>query len=322
MTETSQPQDDQEVKTEQAAIALPGHRLKARRDELKLSREEVAHHLHLDAQIVVALETDDYEKLPSPAYICGYLRSYARLLKLPEAEIVNAYSKGQQINAALIPENISFIPERKSSPIILKSIWLMAIVVLIVAGAMWLVNNLDVFSAAVKPVSRTIDVPVEVHPEVKADATAEAAASQIHRPLDIQQKIQEFNEQAVQNDQDQVTESGKLDDTESPPLLIDENGATPLVEADAQNTQATEEGDLRLVFSADSWTEVTDADGQRRVYRLVREGDDFTVKGTAPFVVLLGNADAVKVYYKGQEFNHQRYQRGDIAYFRIGLQQD
>ena len=116
------PQEIEEQEPPAETVALPGERLKSTREELHLSREEVAHHLHLDVQIVIAIENDKFDELPSPAYVCGYLRSYARLLKLPEAEIVNAYSKGQAINAALIPENVSILPDKKANPALIKII--------------------------------------------------------------------------------------------------------------------------------------------------------------------------------------------------------
>jgi len=316
MTEPDQETLEQEVQPEPVAVALPGHRLKTKREDLHLSRDEVAHHLHLDVQIVNDLEEDKYDKLPSPAYICGYLRSYARLLKLPEAEIVNAYSKGQEINAALIPENVSILPQKQANPLIFKSVALIFLVILLVAGLMWIADKFEMFSGKkATSVSSTIDIPAEA----PVNSVSIQSSNEIQRPVEIQQKIEQFNEQATLGDESQLASSEDAIQETSGPLLITETESAPITET---SNVATEDGDLRMVFNEDSWTEVTDADGHRHVYRLVKEGNDIYVNGVAPYVILLGNASGVKVYYKEAEFNHKRYQRDQIAYFRIGLKQE
>ena len=316
-SETEQDIEQQEAPVETvAAVALPGERLKTTREELHLSREEVAHHLHLDAQIVRALEEDRFDDLPSPAYVCGYLRSYARLLKLPETEVVNAYSKGQAINAALIPENISILPEKKTDPTIIKIVVLVVIVVLLIAAGMWFVDEIDVSSSGEKnqenaTVTSTITIPSEA--TETAPVIDDAA---IQRPAEVQQQIEQFNKQVESDDSITPTNSDQPANAAPGPLLIEESATQSVTET---SNVSAESGDLRLLFDEDSWTEVTDADGHRHVYRLVKAGSNIFVNGVAPYVILLGNASGVKVFYNEKEFNHKRFQRDQIAYFRLGV---
>ena len=62
MSEHDQETETQEKET--STVALPGHRLKLTREDLRLSKDEVAHHLHLDVNIVEALESDKYNGVP------------------------------------------------------------------------------------------------------------------------------------------------------------------------------------------------------------------------------------------------------------------
>ncbi|MFN3234292.1 MAG: helix-turn-helix domain-containing protein [Gammaproteobacteria bacterium] len=71
-------------------IASIGERLKTARVERQISLTHVADELRLTEQMVVKLENDDYSAGPSPVFVRGYLRSYGKLLKLPEEEINNA----------------------------------------------------------------------------------------------------------------------------------------------------------------------------------------------------------------------------------------
>ena len=69
-----------------------GAQLAAARQARQLGVEMVAAELKLDAATIRALESDDRAALPAPIFVKGYLRSYARLLGLPEEDLVRAYS--------------------------------------------------------------------------------------------------------------------------------------------------------------------------------------------------------------------------------------
>ena len=60
----------------------PGQRLQSAREAISLSIEEVSARLHLDTRTLGNLEADNYDKLPAPTFVRGYLRSYARLLNI------------------------------------------------------------------------------------------------------------------------------------------------------------------------------------------------------------------------------------------------
>lgn len=86
----------------------PGQRLREAREAQNLSREQVAHQLNQEVSTIEALEEDDYTRLPGKTYILGYLRSYARLLQLPENEIIDAAQIEQAENSDLRPGHLSY----------------------------------------------------------------------------------------------------------------------------------------------------------------------------------------------------------------------
>lgn len=292
-------------------VELPGRRLREAREATQMSREEVAHHLHLDPQIVTALETDNYEKLPSPIYICGYLRSYARLVKLPEAEIVNAYSKGQEINASLIPENVNILPDKQViNPAIFKTVGLIILAVLALLGITllgdkfgllgFLQNDPPPVAEQSAPLMESGD-PIETVQDIMAEVVVadqsvnepdtEPVASSLPPSNDeIEQKISDFEQAVSQNTPPVVIEQG-----------ISETG-----------------GPLKFVFNEESWIEVKDRNGQQLVYRLARAGTELQVSGDAPYRILLGNAAGVDVYYNEKIFDHKPFRRNRLAFFRLG----
>ena len=69
-----------------------GERLSAARKERMLTTESVAEELKLDVSIVEAMERDDRSALPAAIFVQGYLRRYARLVGLPEDQLVRDYA--------------------------------------------------------------------------------------------------------------------------------------------------------------------------------------------------------------------------------------
>jgi len=78
--------------TGRSSVSTIGKRLGEARIKKKLGVESVAKQLHLDATIIKALEADDASLLPAAIFVQGYLRSYARLVGLSEAEIIKQYN--------------------------------------------------------------------------------------------------------------------------------------------------------------------------------------------------------------------------------------
>lgn len=85
----------------------PGQILRAQREELKLSQEEIAAQIHLDVKIIEAIENDSQEGLPSAIYVRGYLRSYAKTVGTDADKIIELY------NADSPPPPPEILPEVK-----------------------------------------------------------------------------------------------------------------------------------------------------------------------------------------------------------------
>jgi cytoskeleton protein RodZ len=327
---TEQEMIQDEVKTEniaQATLELPGRRLRAHREGSHLSREEVAHHLRLDAQLIKALEEDDYSRLPSPAYICGYLRSYARLLKLPEDEIVKAYSHGEEINAALIPSSVSILPKKVVNMKLIKTIVIFIIVALLAAGLYLLADKFDIFDVVRSQKVSQLTMPVT--PKAIQPQTQEVAPSpevntpppSVNTEAAVTPTAPPVKAEAGKVLVEQIP-TAKTEILGVPPKITEAAPvaeAAPAVTQVAQDKATAQTSLLRLHFLGDSWAEVSDSTGKRLVYQLAEKNTDLNLTGEPPFTILLGNAPEVQVFYKGKEFDHTRYHRDEIAYFRVGV---
>ena len=69
---------DQPGTAEPAEPGELGSLLRSAREERELSVEDLAHRLRLEPRIMKALEREDFDRLPPPAFVRGYLRAIAK----------------------------------------------------------------------------------------------------------------------------------------------------------------------------------------------------------------------------------------------------
>ncbi len=68
----------------------PGEQLRKARKEKGLGIDDLVPQLGLPARVLNAIETDDFERLPAPMYVRGYVRRYCALIELPEERVLQA----------------------------------------------------------------------------------------------------------------------------------------------------------------------------------------------------------------------------------------
>ncbi|RFA30547.1 hypothetical protein CAI21_05745 [Alkalilimnicola ehrlichii] len=71
----------------------PGRLLREAREGKQLSLHAVADALHLRVAVVQALEGDRYDELPPATFSKGYLKAYAKLVEVPEADVLAAFER-------------------------------------------------------------------------------------------------------------------------------------------------------------------------------------------------------------------------------------
>ena len=83
-----------------------GRQLQYAREQRGLDLARVAAELRLTPATVLALETDDYTRLPSPVFVRGYLNSYARLLGIDPEPVLAAYQGARTAAASTAPDAV------------------------------------------------------------------------------------------------------------------------------------------------------------------------------------------------------------------------
>lgn len=71
--------------------AFPGHELRARREELGFSSDDVYRRIRVPAQFVESIEAGAVHNLPAACYSVGFLKTYCQLLGLEPNRYVDTY---------------------------------------------------------------------------------------------------------------------------------------------------------------------------------------------------------------------------------------
>lgn len=71
----------------------PGQKLKQAREKAGLTEAEIAERLFLHEGFVKHLEADNFDKLPGPTFVKGYIKSYCRLVNLSPDPLIALYKE-------------------------------------------------------------------------------------------------------------------------------------------------------------------------------------------------------------------------------------
>lgn len=167
MIERSLEHGDREL----SESSKPGAALRRAREAAKLTVQDVASQMNLDAHVITALEADDYAHLAGPTYTRGYIRNYARLVSLDPAPLVATFNYFAQEPPPLHPASSERIQQARSGdrPMVLATI---AIIVTTVALAVtWWNTHRDPTLTSGSPPAETAQSDTTPEPELLAPAT-------------------------------------------------------------------------------------------------------------------------------------------------------
>lgn len=276
-----------------AADAIPGTALAAQREAMGWTVEQVAEQLKLAVRQVVALEAGDYAALPGPAVVRGFIRAYAKILKLDAAPLVamvaletpepgDATATTVKRERPATFSEVRFPTHGRRRGLPLGVIGATAVVVASVALAWYfqlipaqLLGGAATEPAASQPAAPTLAAPVaETAPAAPAPVLTEAAVP----PAD--------------------TLSAPAPAPE-PAAAVPAPALVPLVSAPAPAAPVAGAGTLVLAVKSDSWIEVRPAKGAPLLSKLVRAGNTETVDVKEPVTLVVGKPTGVVATLRG-----------------------
>ena len=318
----------------------PGETLRQARENNGWTLAEVALKLNLTVSSLSNLEAGAFDKLPGHTFARGYIRAYAKLLGMDQAALVHEFdvytgtdSTGSSVHSlGRIEEPV------RVSHTILRIVSLLLLLAVIGGGFLWWQ---DQTSMRAKDLVGLTPEHVEVE---GADGT-----TQIH-PLDEpeDQAVAEAKTEGdaavpVEPADDQTGATAlALPGVPEAPVAVAPAPATPAPAAQAAPmptpvtpvapasvaapaapvTEAAPAvagaGKVGVQYTADCWTQVTDANGKVLFGGLKRKGDNLEVSGKPPLSLRLGYARGAQVTYNGQAVDVAPFTSGETARLKLG----
>lgn len=284
-----------------AGSVAPNVRLSQARQAQNLTTAEVARRLKLSVWQVEALESGEYQRLPGVVFVRGFIRNYARLLKLEPEELVHAAT-------SLLPQPAPS-PEAPPSrdipfPTTATSRWksyaaaAAGIVALLAVYEYFFNNEPGTVATRPGPVA-ALPSSQQPPPAVPTKKPREAPA----KPQEAPAKPQE-----VPAGQPAATAEPSPQVAEATPPAVPTSVSPPrerVIHPDAR--------EVTFVFDEESWVEIRDRNDQTIFAQLNQAGTTRRVSGVPPLHIVVGNSQGVRMTYAGRDIDLARHTKIDVA---------
>lgn len=315
-----------------ATIMTPGERLREAREQLGLTQQVVAERLCLKLSTVREIEDNNTPAGLAPTFLRGYIRSYARLVHLPEDELLPMLEK------QVMPSRVSNVApmqrlalgksRKKRDGWLMLFTWLILIGVLGLTVAWWWQNH----QAQQQEINSMVDhatasqnrnggqasdvntdpEPVDTDDNTAVNNTAVNNATMNNgQPIALNSSAATPSQPAASTPVAQTannTPAAAGTASQAPASSSDQSLLNQTATAPASAAATAEApGAIVIRFTADCWLEVVDAAGKKLFSGVQRNGNVLNLTGQAPYRLKIGAPGAVQVEFQGKQVDLSRF---------------
>ncbi|MEE8118258.1 MAG: RodZ domain-containing protein [Gammaproteobacteria bacterium] len=284
----------------------PGEQLRKKRTSQKMDLHSAARDLHVDTWILEALEENNYSSIGAPIFVKGHLRNYAKLLGLPADDLIAAFEISEHPPEPGIGSQRPWgqaIENRLPTGWVYSLAWVLAAILMIVAGAWWYIRIAEQEFAVGNNVQTTIAVPA-------SRQSGEVPSKTLAESDEIAEAVPGDPVETTQNG-DPVVENASV----TSPTNQNSEPVVPIISTTVANGSSM---NLEIHFRAESWLEVNEESGAQLYYDLVPAGTTLLISGVAPLNVFFGNAPAVSLVVDGEPLElSARIRQDNTAYIQL-----
>lgn len=302
-----------EATHDQNEAQTTGVRLRNAREQLGLSQQAVAERLCLKVSTVRDIEEDKAPSDLASTFLRGYIRSYARLVHVPEEELLPGLEKQAPLRVAKVAPMQSFSlgkRRKKRDGWLMSFTWLVLFVVVGLTGAWWWQNHKaqqEEITTMADQSTAELNADKDSGQSVPLDTSA--AASQDMTPAQTAPATPVDSTAATQNTVVAPSQANvDTAATSASPAATETPSALPTNQAGVA-APAADPNALVMNFTADCWLEVTDATGKKLFSGMQRKDGSLNLTGQAPYKLKIGAPAAVQIQYQGKPVDLSRFIR-------------
>ncbi|AZK63714.1 cytoskeleton protein RodZ [Pectobacterium versatile] len=312
-----------EATQDKTEAKLPGERLREARERLGLTQQTIAERLCLKVTTVRDIEDGTTPADLAPTFLRGYIRSYAKLVHLPEDELLPIVDK------QAIPKTISVSPmqsfslkksRKKRDGWLMTITWLVVLVVLGLTGAWWWQNH----QAQQAEINSMVDHASSMQVQTEGQSVPlidNSAAQETATPDSVVAPSTQVDLSATVAATPSTPASATAPSSQSPThanaaqpqaagnVLLGAGAVAPAAGTVAESNPVSAAHALVMTFKADCWLEVTDASGKKLFSGMQRNGGTLNLDGQSPYKLKIGAPAAVQIQFQGKPVDLSQFVR-------------
>jgi len=310
----------------EAARAL-GLKLRAARELKGLTPEDISQAEKIPTGMVNALERGDYSNMGASVYVRGFVRSYARAVRLDISELDEDMealgfvrqpdliaSQGERVERTVLSEHWM-----KFASYLVGSVIMLSAMYFVTQADRFVLSGRSAAPAAVEALPPSVIEPLPVTEiAIPAANSGNLAAPNLlendasAEPIDQLDSTQNRSTQALALPRPAQTEPNPVEtQTFEAPIAAAMAGLPnlrpQLVRFELKVKQAV-------------WAKVSDASGRVLVNDNLSKGSQRSFEGQPPFTVLVGNAADTEVLLGGNAVDFSSFVKGNVARFKVSEQ--
>lgn len=293
--------------------SFPGETFARAREQLGLSIERVAGQLHLPERMIRAIEQGALDQLTDPVFARGYIRAYARFLKLDADALVATYNRltGNLTTTGQVRAigSLSTVPGRRHGHPLLKiGTWLF--VLILIAVSLWWWQTQYGFDAEERVALEDLPVSVE---------TSDGTTLVLPQPGEPAEPLLEPLEPASAPLAAMAEQAAVMTEADEPGEPISASApaadeAATAAAAEPAQAEAVAFPGLAIEFNDDCWLSVKDASGRSLFNGVAGAGRSLELTGVEPLAVVVGRVSAVTAFrYAGTVIDLAPHSKDNVA---------
>jgi cytoskeleton protein RodZ len=286
-----------------------GGALRTARENQGLSIQEIASRLRLSPKQIEAIEADNFAALPEPTIVRGFIRNYAKQLKINAEPLLDAYSvivPNVDPHELIVKPSANMKMTSYKKPNTARNL-LLGLLALAGLGT-WLFYQNYVEKPSPTAPSASLD---------SAESLPEAALPAAERTSELQASTELTLPPADATVQSSNAVAPSVAATAANPVEASANNAVPVAAAPVVALAPT--GMTKLEFSAtqETWVNVMDASGREVYSKTIFAGSRESIDVKPPVNVTVGNAGATSLSMNGKAVELAPHSRNNVAHIKL-----
>lgn len=321
------------TKTEKIEVTL-GQRLLEAREILGLSREIVAEQLCLRICTVRHIEEDNNPCNINPTFLRGYIRSYAKLVKIPEKEILELLHKHTPAKVtALSPMHSYSLGKiyKKRELWLMKFTWLIIIICVAMIGIWWWQGyksqKQEITKMAEHNYSHVLNTATDLSFPISNEnfiktlnnfnifstkiSMLSTSAAKVHDPLLLKSKLPLTSRMLENNNININIKSANLTKLKKIPLYynIENNNLSHSVpeKISTNISNIGHNNEVMVSFQGKCWLEVRNAKGKILFSGIKKTGQKLFINSKLPYYFNVGIPSNIHLFFNGDYINLSRF---------------